>query len=406
MLYDNYTRLYSPENSFVKMSHNAPNQCSTDILTCLPYLDEDDLSFQLKIRRGWIYAPDWEDDIDTLIASDYKIKATTSCVSGSAISGAISPFANREIINKRVLNTANRFKVQPNPAYECTDFNYLVSGSSFTLAIANLSPAAAVAFLQTYFSTNKPELLVAVTLVGSDVFIWSSNSNFTAVSITTRHLVGPSYVFNSNAVVQTLQYVEYELTLGYDFIGLTITSSVGQNFVLSVVNNSGLVGYCSNCFCPIDSDYCYTTRVKYYCDEVDSLSFTYGSLDVSGNYLPAFKNVIRLPFYLAFPQFPEESEVYRRSSGNYQKISSLMECTYEVATDYMPKEWHKCLAVALAHDHIQLVSSLSGLSDDIEVQLEEKYQIDWIKARPQIAVAPAAFKVKIMPFNNYNSNLI
>ena len=406
MLYDNYTTLFSPDNSFVKIGPSAQSACATDILTCLPYLNEEDLSFQIKLRRGWIYGPDWEDDIDTLLSTNYKVKATTQCVTGSALAGAISPYANRAIVNKKVLNTAKRYKLQPNVTYECTDFNYSVSGTSFTLAIANLLPAAAVTFLQSYFDSNKPELLVAVTLIGSDIFVWSANLTFAAISITTRHLVSAVYAYNTYPVVQTFEYVEYEVAIGYDFKSLAITSVVGQTFYLAVVNNAGLVSNCSNCFCPIDADYCYTTRLKYYCDEVDSLSFTYGSLDVSGNFIPSFVNTIRLPFYLAFPQFPEESEVYRRSSGRYQKIASIMECTYEVSTDYMPKEWHKCLAVALSHDHVKVKASLPGIDNDTEVILDEKYQIDWIKSRPQIAVAPAAFKLKIMPFNNYNSNLI
>ena len=47
-----------------------------------------------------------------------------------------------------------------------------------------------------------------------------------------------------------------------------------------------------------------------------------------------------------------------------------MECTYEVSTDYMPKEWHKCLAVALSHDHVKVKASLPGIDKTRKGKLE------------------------------------
>lgn len=113
-----------------------------------------------------------------------------------------------------------------------------------------------------------------------------------------------------------------------------------------------------------------------------------------------------MALYLAFPQYPEEAEVYRRSSGVYEKIAARVEEVYEVQTDYMPREWHKCTSIAMAHDQIRVQCLFAGLSDFTNVVLEEKVAVDWNKDRPYFPTAKSNFKVKTMPFNNYNSNLI
>ena len=404
-LYDNYTLVVSPDNSFIKFDFSSPGNCSTDVLTCLPIKDGNDIKFQLKIRKGWVEASTWEDDLSDLITNDYKVKCTTSCNISGALSGAISDFAVRTEINRQILRSYKNYRIDVNATYEWTSFVFTENGNTHTVAIANLSLSAGVTFLQNYFNTTYPALQVAVQVASSNqIHFLSTDSTFSVTKIVTRHLAG-SYVYNDNVVVNNFTYVEYEVTLGYDFATISISSITDQAFSLALINDSGTVVHnCSNCLCPMESDNCYSTLLEYYCNE-NSLGFNYGQV-TAGVYTPKFTNKVRLALYLAYPQYPEESEVYRKSSGVYQKIASRLEEIYEVMTDYMPKEWHKCLAVALAHDHILMKCDLSGFASLKEVILEEKYTVNWLKDRPQVPVSQASFKVKTMPFNNYNSNMI
>lgn len=113
----------------------------------------------------------------------------------------------------------------------------------------------------------------------------------------------------------------------------------------------------------------------------------------------AFKNRIRLPFYLTRPQFPREANVFRRADGSTKVQSVIIKKVFEGETDNLPKEIHERLIIALSHDEVTVEGRflLSGVS------LDGDYDIDWNKFL-DYPLAKAAFKAQVTPFNYSNDN--
>lgn len=113
----------------------------------------------------------------------------------------------------------------------------------------------------------------------------------------------------------------------------------------------------------------------------------------------AFKNRIRLPFYVTRPQFPREANIFRRADGSTKVQSVIIRKVFEGETDNLPKEIHERLIVALSHDDVTVEGRyyLGGVS------LEGDYDIDWNKFL-DYPLAKSAFKVQVTPFNYSNDN--
>lgn len=113
----------------------------------------------------------------------------------------------------------------------------------------------------------------------------------------------------------------------------------------------------------------------------------------------AFKNRIRLPFYLTRPQFPREANVFRRADGSTKVQSVIIRKVFEGETENLPKEIHERLIIALSHDDVTIEGRflLSGVS------LDGDYDIDWNKFL-DYPLAKAAFKAQVTPFNYSNDN--
>lgn len=113
----------------------------------------------------------------------------------------------------------------------------------------------------------------------------------------------------------------------------------------------------------------------------------------------AFKNRIRLPFYLSKPQFPMERSVFRKADGTSKTLSVVVRNTVQGLTDYLPEDWHRKLAIALAHDNVDI----EGDRYNTGVVLNGDYQIDWQEFL-NYPVAQSGFELEITPFNATNSN--
>lgn len=113
----------------------------------------------------------------------------------------------------------------------------------------------------------------------------------------------------------------------------------------------------------------------------------------------AFRNRIRLPFYITRPQFPTEANVFRLADGTTKTASVIIKKTVDGETDNLPKEIHERLVIALRHDDV----TIEGSSYNTGVSLEGDYEIDWVKFL-DYPLAKAAFKVQITPFNYSNDN--
>lgn len=114
-----------------------------------------------------------------------------------------------------------------------------------------------------------------------------------------------------------------------------------------------------------------------------------------------FKNRIRLPFYLSKPQFPMERSVFRKANGETKVLSVVVRSTYQGETDYLPADWHRKLAIALAHDQV----TIEGDKYIGNVALDGDYQIDWQEFLDYPA-AKSTFQIQVTPFNATNSNCV
>lgn len=113
----------------------------------------------------------------------------------------------------------------------------------------------------------------------------------------------------------------------------------------------------------------------------------------------AFKNRIRLPFYLTRPQYPRESNIFRRADGSTKVQSSIIRKVFEGETENLPKEIHERLVVALSHDDVIIEGKYLATG----ISLEGDYDIDWNKFL-DFPLAKAAFKAQVTPFNFSNDN--
>lgn len=113
----------------------------------------------------------------------------------------------------------------------------------------------------------------------------------------------------------------------------------------------------------------------------------------------AFLNRVRLPFYLRQPQFPQERNVFRGSNGVTRVLSAVVRKTYQGVTDHMTEDLHQKLAIALAHDTVNIEGEryAGGVSLDSDYSLEHIDFLDY-------PLAPASFSVQVTPFDEANDN--
>ena len=80
-------------------------------------------------------------------------------------------------------------------------------------------------------------------------------------------------------------------------------------------------------------------------------------------------------------------------------LSSQTKKVLELKTDYFPSNWHERLAIALAHDAINIENKNKLYS----ILKDSEYEIAWIEAL-DYPVAQAQTKVAIADFEAVNSN--
>ena len=199
----------------------------------------------------------------------------------------------------------------------------------------------------------------------------------------------------------------FEVTVGFvNSINGTDFENViepGQCFKIRVYATSffgEVVLFDTNCFIRIE-DSCYTSLLSYRCDE-NSFGFYYYIDEDGENALEGIYNRVRLPFHLTAPQFPTTRKVFVKSDGKRKKLSSRIATEYEANTDYMPKDWHEKLVIALEHDEVLITNIDSGFTEQGFSQ-EGPYDIDWQKFI-NYPTAPAKFKLLKTPYYNVNTN--
>jgi hypothetical protein len=114
----------------------------------------------------------------------------------------------------------------------------------------------------------------------------------------------------------------------------------------------------------------------------------------------AFRNRIRLPFYLTRPQFPDEKDVSIMADGTRKTRSIVVSKVYEGVTDKFPEWVHERLKLALNHDYV-LVEAERYFGQLVA----DGYDIDW-ETFLDYPYAPASFKAIVTPYNMVNSNCL
>ncbi len=113
----------------------------------------------------------------------------------------------------------------------------------------------------------------------------------------------------------------------------------------------------------------------------------------------AFKNRIRLPFYLSQPQFPVERNVFRNAIGETTLLTAIVRNTYQGKTDQLPEDWHRKLVIALVHKEVT-VEDNRLLTD---VVIDGDYDIDW-QDFLNYPIAASKFTIQVTPFNASSNN--
>ena len=146
---------------------------------------------------------------------------------------------------------------------------------------------------------------------------------------------------------------------------------------------------------------CFTRRVRYTNND-NAFGFYY--YDVNGTAVPNANHIIRLNIYLQNPQIKSADQVYRKATGEYVTLSSIMEEEFDMIIDRMNAKQHRCLTVGLKHDSFQVFSDETNTYETYNNQGQD-YAIDW-QNKPGINLpdATAKTKLKLSPFYNVNSN--
>jgi hypothetical protein len=113
----------------------------------------------------------------------------------------------------------------------------------------------------------------------------------------------------------------------------------------------------------------------------------------------AFKNRVRLPLQLFRPQFLEERQAFRKSTGEVKTLSVMVRKVYLGETDLLPATVHEKIKIALSHDTV----NVEGDAMLGEIVQEGDYQITWPEFL-DYPIGKGAFTAEVKAFNAVNTN--
>lgn len=105
------------------------------------------------------------------------------------------------------------------------------------------------------------------------------------------------------------------------------------------------------------------TQLLRYWNDYQAYGFSYSN---------EFANQIRIPFNIHSYQPKIEQSIYRQTDGNIQKMKAIKQKEYKVET-IGNEAFHECIAVALMHEHIEVVSG----KRQGKYITEAEYEIAW-----------------------------
>lgn len=112
-----------------------------------------------------------------------------------------------------------------------------------------------------------------------------------------------------------------------------------------------------------------------------------------------FRNRIRLPFYISKPQILTTRKVFTKANGSTKTTTVILKKVYDGIVDWIPKEIHERLKIALSHDSINIESRhyVGGVYEDGDYQVAWSDFLDY-------PIGPASFKVAVTPYDFSNFN--
>lgn len=206
--------------------------------------------------------------------------------------------------------------------------------------------------------------------------------------------------FNATGFAKNLSLNKY-YAYGYvDFPAEPMSGNVGfeQCFRYCILDESDETLACSNLFYN-EPDDCYLSQVTYY-NEENSYGFKYSAYELGGSTYFT-ENQIWLPVYLRRPTNPTTENIFRRSDGVKQRLSTIIEKEWEGKVGYLSNEQRDRLTAALKSDVLIINNRYSGVNyrmiqeGDITPDYPEEINTP---------LAPATFKITDYSQAGVNNN--
>jgi hypothetical protein len=89
----------------------------------------------------------------------------------------------------------------------------------------------------------------------------------------------------------------------------------------------------------------------------------------------AYINKMRIEAKVEADEYPQESEVYRKSNGQVVKLSELITEVSTLEVNYAPMYVHKIIALALSHDNVKIGNTLYVKEEPYTAEKVERYSL-------------------------------
>lgn len=167
--------------------------------------------------------------------------------------------------------------------------------------------------------------------------------------------------FNGSGFVKNLSLNRY---YAHGYVNFPADSMAGkvapeQCFRYCILDDSDEVLGCSNLFYN-ETDSCYLSQITYY-NEENSYGFKYSAYEVEDDTFFT-ENQVWLPVYLRRPTNPTTENIFRRSDGVKQRLSTTIEKEWEGKAGYLSNEQRDRLTAAFKSDVLIVNNAYSGVN--------------------------------------------
>lgn len=355
----------SPYNSFVDFNTD-PTDCDGQTRqAALPVISDFSAKFQIKVD-------------DELMASDTMLYA-----------GICSE--DCELLydpNYEVIPICTRYKFIGTGSHEISD-------EDFPLTISNYAPQGGQPEVPAGVYTRDEFLRVVSDTYGTEL------PALDFINCCEMPVITGIVVFYSGG--GPAREVDLNIYYGYGYVDFPDTSmsgivDPGECFRYCILDESKTPIACSNLFRRETND-CYTSVINYY-NEGNGYGFKYVTYDDNGT-TKFTQNQIRVPFYLRRPGFTATENIFRRSDGVKQRLSTVVEKDWLGTVGYLSDLQHEKLAIALKHDVVNISNPFSNVNQ--RMTQEGAYTIGFAEELNS-PLNPAEFRITDYSHNYVNNN--